>query len=110
MFEEVLKQIGVVAVFVERLVNFLKLTKYDVWAKDYQKYFDVVLSLVGNIVLCTAWKIDLFAVAGITFEEALWLGAVLTGILSGLGSEIIHEAVELLKLLRNGKQPEPQKK
>lgn len=98
MFEDVLKQIGVVAVFVERLVQFLKLTRYNEWAAKYQKYIDVGLSLLFNILLCYAWNIDVFAIAGI----AIGYGSILTGVLAGLGSEIIHEVVELLKLWRKG--------
>lgn len=102
MFEEALKQIAVVAVFVERLVNFLKLTKYNDWAKEYQKYIDIALSLGLNVLLCFAWHIDVFAIAGLVVPQALWLGSVLTGVLAGLGSEVIHEAIELLKMWRNG--------
>lgn len=105
MFEEVLKQIAVVAVFVERLVNFVKLIKYNEWAADYQKYIDVGLAVIFNVGLCFAWNIDVFAVAGIVVSQAVWLGSVLTGVLAGLGSEIIHEVVELLKLWHDGLKP-----
>lgn len=105
MFEQVLQQIVVVAVFVERLVNFVKLTKYDEWAQKYQKYIDIGLTLLFNVGLCYAWSIDVFAVADIVVASFPAAGSLLTGVLAGLGSEIIHEVVELLKLWRQGPKP-----
>lgn len=102
MFEQVLGQIVVVSVFVERLVNFVKLSQYNKWAEEYQKYIDYGLVLVFNVGLCYLWQVDIFSVAGLVVEQALWLGAVLTGVLAGLGSEVIHKVIDLLKLWKQG--------
>lgn len=102
MFELVLQQIAVIAVFVERLVNFVKLIKYSEWAVAYEKYIDVGLSLIANMGLCFVWKVDLFAVAGLGIPAAPWAGSLLTGLFAGVGSGVFHELVELLKLWRAG--------
>lgn len=102
MFEQVLQQIVVVAAFVERLVNFVKLVKYNEWANKYQEYIDVGLAVLFNVGVCLLWGVDVFAVAGLVVPDAAWVGSALTGILAGLGSEVIHEVIELLKMWRNG--------
>ena len=103
MFEQVLQQIAVVAVFVERAVQLVKsLVPYEKWAAGYQAYIDQALVIVGSAALCYAWHVDVFAVAGIVVSQAAWLGSVLTGVLAGLGGNVIHELIELLKMWRQG--------
>ena len=101
-FKLVLEQIGVVAVFVKALVDFAKKTKYNEWAEKYQQYFDTGLSLLFSAALCTYWGVDIFAVAGLTFDNVAWLGSVFTGVFAGLGSGVFHDLVELLKMFRAG--------
>lgn len=94
MFEVVLGQLAVVAAFVKKVVDFVK-PLYQV--SKYQKYIDVALSLALSAVLSVAWGVDVFAAVDIQFSVA-WLGAAFTGVFAGLGSNVLNDLLELLKL------------
>lgn len=101
--EMVLAQLGLVSAFVERGIELLKrVSRYNEIEKlsEYKEQIGMGLSLVGNLALCAAWHIDLFSAAG--FQFAPIAGELLTGGLAWLGSEVIHEVVELLKMFRAG--------
>ena len=99
----VLEQIAVVFSFVERAVQFVK-PLYQGRFPEHQKHIDAGLAAALNIALCSLWNVDLFAAAG--FGWAPFWGEVLTGVVASLGSTVLHELVEILKLLRRGPVPE----
>lgn len=103
MFDQIISQLVLVAVFVERGVQFIKaMAKYDTWADEYQAYIDQGLTVCGSAGLCYAWSLDIFAVAGIGFGAFPWIGNILTGVVVGLGGNVLHELIELLKMWRDG--------
>lgn len=103
MFDTVLAQLATIATLVERGVQFVKsIVKYNGWAADYQQYIDVGLTAAFNVGLCLSWHVDLFAAADISFGSVTWAGAALTGVIASLGSNLLHEFVELLKGWRAG--------
>lgn len=102
MFETVLAQLAAIATLVERGVQFVKtVIKYNVLAEKYQQFIDIGLTAAFNMGLCFSWHVDLFSVAGINFPHA-WVGPALTGVIASLGSNLLHEFVELLKGWRAG--------
>lgn len=102
MFDQILAQLAVIATLVERGIQFVKtVVKYNTWAQAYQQYIDVGLTIAFNVGLCFSWHVDLFSVAGINFPYA-WVGFALTGVIASLGSNLLHEFVELLKGWRAG--------
>lgn len=102
MFDQVLQQLAAIAALVERGVQFAKTVfQYNAWAAKYQRYIDIGLTVAFNVGLCLSWHVDLFFVAGIVFP-AVWVGPTLTGVIASLGSQLLHEFVELLKGWRVG--------
>jgi hypothetical protein len=75
----------------------------------YQKYIDLALSVVVSALLCLAWGIDAFAVAGIVFTW-VWLGSVLTGVVAGLGANVLNDFLALLEMWKNKKKLEVKEK
>lgn len=105
MIDQVVQQLAVIAVLVERGVQFAKTVfRYNTWAEAYQKYIDVGLTVALNVGLCFSWHVDLLSAAGINIPS-VWAGPVLTGVIASLGSTIVHEFVELLKAWRAGIPP-----
>lgn len=102
MFDTVLAQLATIATLVERGVQFVKtVIRYNAWAEKYQQYIDIGLTTAFNIGFCFSWHVDLFSVAGINLPYA-WAGPALTGVIASLGSNLLHEFVELLKGWRAG--------
>lgn len=103
MFDAILGQLAVIATLVERGVQLVKtVARYNEWAAAYQHYVDISLTAAFNVGLCLSWQVDLFAAADITFGSVAWAGAALTGVIASLGSNLLHEFVELLKGWRAG--------
>lgn len=92
MFADVLSQLAVVAVFIQRVI---KLVKPLYQKLPYQAKIDFALSLLFSAALCFAWGIDVFAVAGIDLGRA---GDVLTGLVAALGSNILNDILALLEM------------
>lgn len=101
MFDVVLGQLAVVAVFVQRVIDFVK-PLYQ--GSTYQKYLDMVLSVVASSLLCVAWGVDVFAVVEINFTW-VWLGSVFTGVFAALGSNVLNDLLFLLKLWKEKQVP-----
>lgn len=100
MFAELMGQLAIVATFVQKAIAFVKpLYKENV----YQKWIDLSLSIVVSGALCLAWGIDAFLVAGIALPY-LWLGAVLTGVVAGLGANVLNDFLTLLEMWKNQKK------
>lgn len=100
MFGEALAQLGIVAAFVQKVIALAK-PAYKDW--EYQKYVDLGLSLLVSAGLCFAWGVDVFAVAGVVFSLP-WLGAVFTGVIAGLGSNVLNDILTLLEMWKNQKK------
>lgn len=100
MFADVLGQLSIVAVFVQKVIAFIKPTYEN---HEYQKYIDMALSIVTSALLCLAWGIDVFAVAGIEFAMN-WLAPVLTGVVAGLGSNVLNDLLALLEMWKKQKK------
>lgn len=97
-----IEQLIAVAALVERTVQFVKsVIKYDDFAEKHQALVDQILVFVFSAGLCYYWQVDVFAEVGIILP--LQLGAVLTGVFAALGSNIVHELFELLKLARKAR-------
>ena len=102
MFEPILAQLAVVAVFVQRVIEAVKFLYKE---HEYEKYFNIAISVALSAVLCVLWQIDVFVVAGITFPW-VWLGQALTGLFAGLGSNVLNDLLELLKLWKEQRKVE----
>lgn len=99
MFENQLAQLAIVATFVQRFITLVKpLYQYA----EYQRYFDLALSVVVSAVLCVSWQVDVFAVAGIQLG-VLWGGA-LTGVIAALGANVLNDVLVLLETWKNQKK------
>lgn len=101
MFAEILGQLAVVAAFVQKVIALVK-PSYKDW--EYQKYVDLGLSIGISAALCYAWGIDVFALAGIAFPAAAWLGAVLTGVVAGSGANVLNDILALLEIWKKQKK------
>lgn len=100
MFAELLGQLAIVATFVQKVIAFVK-PLYD--KTEYQKYIDLGLSVVVSSLLCLAWNIDAFAVANIAMPY-VWLGAVLTGFVAGLGANVLNDFLTLIEMWKHQKK------
>ena len=105
--ENVLAQLAVVAVFVQRAVDFIKtVTGYpDNLDEELSKKFSISLSLVISAGICVAWAVDVFAAAGLQFSIP-WVSQALTGLFAGLGSNIINDLIKLLEMAKKQKEQE----
>lgn len=103
MFENVLTQLVTVAAFVRQLIALLKPAYQD---SQYQHYIDRALSVVVSGLLCVAWGVDAFAAAGIVIAALPWVGGALTGVLAGLGANILNDVLVLLEMWKNQKRVE----
>ena len=105
--ENVLAQLAVVAVFVQRAVDFVKtVTQYNVELdEEIAQKVSVGLSLAISSVICVVWSVDVFAAAGLVFP-ADWISEALTGLFAGLGSNIIKDLIKLLTMLKEQKEQE----
>lgn len=101
MFDNVLAQLVTVAAFVRQLITLVKPAYQDT---EYQRYIDMGLSVAVSAALCVAWQIDAFAVAGIAVAFAPWLGSALTGLLAGLGANVLNDVIVLLEMWKNQKK------
>lgn len=99
--DNILAQLAVVAVLVQRIIDFLKtVTGYEDYLDDTnEKRVTIGLSIVASGALCVAWQVDVFAAAGFEFAVA-WVGAALTGIFAGLGSNVINDLIKILDALK----------
>lgn len=104
MFDSVLSQLGVVAVFVQRVIDLVGET-YKGY--KYVKQINIALSVVISSLLCVAWQVDAFAAAGIVFQ-LVWLGAALTGLVAGLGSNVLNDLLDLLRMWKEQRKLELQ--
>ena len=101
MFDNALAGLAVVAAFVVKVISLIK----PVYEKsEYQKYIDTGLSLALSAGLCLAWGVDLFPSAGIDFGQYAWIGPVFTGIVAGLGSNVLHDVIKLLEMWKAQKK------
>lgn len=100
MFADLLGQLAIVATFVQKVITLVK-PAYQ--KSQYQRVIDVALALVVSGLLCVAWQIDAFAVAGIVFPLA-WLGSLLTGVIAGAGANILNDVLVLLEMWKNQKK------
>lgn len=100
MFDQILQQLAVVAVFVQRV---LALAKPLYQNSQYQKYIDMGLSLAISAGLCVAWNLDVFAIVDIDLK--VW-GEVLTGLFAGLGSNVLNDLLKLLEMWKKRQQPQ----
>lgn len=103
MFENILAQLATVAAFVRQLITLVKPTYQD---SAYQRYIDLGLSVAVSGALCVAWEIDAFAAAGIVIAALPWLGGALTGVLAGLGANVLNDVLVLLEMWKNQKKVE----
>jgi hypothetical protein len=102
MFETVIAKAAEIVVLVERTIQFVKtIINYNKFVK-YQKYIDTSLSVGLSAAACYLMDVNLLAAAGFTFKYVTEAGPAVTGILIGLGSNILHEVIEILKLWRKG--------
>ena len=99
--DNILAQLAVVAVLVQRIIDFLKsVTQYEDYLDDLnERRVTIGLSIVASGALCVAWQIDVFAAAGFPFSVA-WAGAALTGLFAGLGSNVINDLIKILDMLK----------
>lgn len=100
MFAELLGQLAIVATFVQKAIAFVKPLYKD---NEYQKWIDLSLSIAVSAGLCFAWNVDAFAVANIALPW-FWLGSVLTGIVAGLGANVLNDFLTLLEMWKNQKK------
>lgn len=100
MFADLLGQLAIVATFVQKVITLVK-PAYQ--KSQYQRVIDVALALVVSGLLCVAWQIDAFEVAGIVFPLA-WLGSLLTGVIAGAGANILNDVLVLLEMWKNQKK------
>lgn len=100
MFTELLGQLAIVATFVQKAIAFVKPLYKD---NEYQKWIDLGLSIAVSAGLCFAWNVDAFAVANIALP-LFWLGSVLTGVIAGLGANVLNDFLTLLEMWKNQKR------
>lgn len=100
MFAELLGQLAIVATFVQKVIAFVKPAYKDT---EYQKWIDLGLSIAVSALLCLAWNVDAFAVAGIALP-LVWLGSVLTGVVAGLGANVLNDFLTLLEMWKSQKK------
>jgi hypothetical protein len=100
MFTELLGQLAIVATFVQKAIAFVKPLYKD---NEYQKWIDLGLSIAVSAALCFAWNVDAFAVANIALPF-FWLGSVLTGVVAGLGANVLNDFLTLLEMWKKQKQ------
>ena len=103
MFDNILAQLATVAAFVRQLITLVKPAYQE---SPYQRYIDLGLSVVVSGALCVAWEIDAFAAAGIVIVALPWLGGALTGVLAGLGANVLNDVLVLLEMWKNQKKVE----
>lgn len=100
MIESLLTQLLLISAAIERAVQFIKnAVPYSKRWPGVQAALDVAISVVLGVVVAFWWRVDVFALAGLSLP-APWLGAVLTGAVSALGSNVLHDLAELVKLLK----------
>lgn len=102
MFAELLGQLSIVSVFVQKVIAFVK-PLYQ--GNEYQKWIDLGLSVAVSAGLCFAWNVDAFAVANIALP-LFWLGSVLTGVIAGLGANVLNDFLALLEMWKQNKKVE----
>ena len=104
---EVVAQLAVVAVFVQRAIDFIKtVTQYnESLDEEVAKKVSIGLSLGISALICVAWSVDVFAAAGLGFSVA-WVGQALTGLFAGLGANIINDLIKLLEMFKEQKRQE----
>lgn len=101
----VLTQAIVVATLVERTIQAIKtVTQYSTKLPNLQKYLDIGLSLIVGALGCYFWNVDLLAAVGLRVAVAPYVGPILTGVLTGAGSNILHILYNVLQMWRAEKQ------
>jgi hypothetical protein len=96
MFEQIVEQLAVVAVFAKRLIDLLKPAYQNL---PYQASVDRVLVLAVSIGLAVAWHLNLLEAAGLVLSPVV--GEVVTGFVASLGAEVVNEVIALLKMFRD---------
>lgn len=95
MFEQILAQLSVVAIFAKRFVDLLK-PVYQ--SSEKQALIDQLLATAVTIALCVGWNLDLLTVAGLHLP--VLVGELFTGVVASLGSSVLNDVLYLLKLLK----------
>lgn len=109
----VLQQLGVVAVFVQRVVAFVKnVTGYTTRVGEkYQGYVDLALSVVVSALVCVGWQIDLLSAVHLYFPYAtlgvwsVYLAEALTGVVAALGSNVLNDLLALYQAYKDKQVP-----
>lgn len=101
MFETVLQQLAVVAVFVQRVIDFVK-PLYT--AQKWKHYMTLGLSVLVSALLCVSWGVDLFKAVELTFSLS-WVGAAFTGVFAGLGANVLNDVLKLLEIWKSKQLP-----
>lgn len=99
--DNVVAQLAVVALLVQRMIDFLRTAiSYEDYLDDVtEKRVTIALSIVLSAALCVGWQVDVFAAAGFQFAVA-WAGSALTGLFAGLGSNVINDLIKILEMLK----------
>lgn len=99
--DSVVAQLAVLAVVVQRAIDFLRtVVNYEDYLDDVtEKRVTVALSIILSAALCIGWHVDVFAAAGFNFALA-WVGSALTGLFAGLGSNVINDLIKILEMLK----------
>lgn len=99
--DSVITQLAVVAVLVQRMIDFLRtITGYEDYLDDVaEKRVTIGLSIVLSAALCVGWHVDVFAAAGFAFAVP-WVGSAFTGLFAGLGSNVINDLIKILEMLK----------
>src|SRR5581483_9932472 len=115
MVGEVLKQLGVIAILVQRAVAFIKkVTGYTDRepTKKYQGYIDLGLSVVLSSLICVGWEVNIFAAVGLYFPNywgavtSFQIGSAVTGVLASLGSNVLNDLLALYKAYKDRQAPQ----
>lgn len=99
-FEQILAQLAVVATVVKKATDLVK-PLYD--GQVWQDIADQFVALVISIALCLSWDLNLLDAAGIVLNPIV--GEAATGFVAALGASVLHDVVELLRLLKEKNTP-----
>lgn len=114
MLGEVLQQLGVIAVLVQRIVKFVKaVTGYTARVGEkVQKYVDIGLSVIFSSLICVGWGVNVLAAVGLYFptswggsQTAYAIGSAVTGVIAALGSNILNDLLVLYESYKNRQVP-----
>lgn len=114
MVGEVLQQLGVIAVLVQRIVKFVKsVTGYTARiGEKYQGYVDIGLSVVFSSLICVGWGVNILAAVGLFFpstwggyQTSYAIGSAVTGVLAALGSNVLNDLLVLYESYKNRQVP-----